>query len=158
LKASDKELAGLAVRLGADCPFFIYNRPVFASGIGEIFEEVELSLKNLYFVLVKPDRHVPTKDAFASVTPRQPEHSLKDIIKQPVSEWKGLMVNDFEKSVFAKHPVIEEIKDTLYKQGALYASMSGSGSSVFGIFKEEVNNLESLYPGCFIWHGQSLWT
>lgn len=156
LNVTDEELAGLAVKLGADCPFFIYNRPVFASGIGEVFEEIELSLKDYHFVLIKPDIHVPTKDAYASISPRYPEHSLKDIIKLPVGEWKALMHNDFEQSVFAKYPAIAEIKNTLYKQGALYALMSGSGSSVFGIFKEEPNNLESLYPGCFIWQGQGL--
>jgi len=156
INISDEELAKLAVQLGADCPFFIYNRSVFATGIGEIFEEVQLSLKAYHFVLIKPDIHVPTKDAYALTTPQYPKQSLKDLIKLPVSEWNGLMINDFEKSVFEKYPVINEIKDTLYKQGALYASMSGSGSSVFGIFKEEQNNLESLYPGCFTWQGQGL--
>lgn len=139
LDATKEELANLAVQLGADCPFFIYNRPVFASGIGEIFEEIELSLKDYYFVLIKPDIFVSTKDAFAQVTPSRPEISLKEIIKQPLESWKELMKNGFEKSVFAKYPAIEKIKKTLYDQGALYASMSGSGSSVFGLFRDEVD-------------------
>ncbi|NDV94874.1 4-(cytidine 5'-diphospho)-2-C-methyl-D-erythritol kinase [Dysgonomonas sp. 521] len=156
LGAPDEELIRLAVRLGADCPFFIHNHPVFASGIGEIFEEIELSLKDYYFALVKPDIHVSTKDAFALVAPQAPKQSLKDIIRLPVSAWKEVMVNDFEASVFAKHPGIALIKDALYEQGALYASMTGSGSSVFGIFKEEPDLSESLYPGCFVWKGQGL--
>lgn len=156
LKASNEELALLAVRLGADCPFFIYNRPMFASGIGELFEEVSLSLNTYHFVLIKPDIHVSTKDAFSHINPHLPELSIKEIIKHPVSDWKGLMVNDFEKSVFTKYPLIGEIKEDLYQRGAMYASMSGSGSSVFGIFKEDLNNVESLYSGSFVWKGQGL--
>lgn len=149
LGASDEELAKLAVQLGADCPFFIYNRPVFASGIGEIFEDIELSLKGYYFVLIKPDIHVSTRDAFANIKPQYPRVSLKEIIKYPVEEWNGLMVNDFEKSVFAKFPEIEKVKEYLYGRGALYASMSGSGSSVFGIFAEKINDVEGAYWGSF---------
>ncbi|EGK01893.1 4-(cytidine 5'-diphospho)-2-C-methyl-D-erythritol kinase [Dysgonomonas gadei ATCC BAA-286] len=153
LKVSDEELAALAVQLGADCPFFIYNRPVFASGIGEVFENINLSLKGYFIVLIKPDIHVPTKDAFAEIKPKQPYISLKEIIKQPVSGWKGLMVNDFEKSVFTKYPLIDGLKEDLYKKGALYASMTGSGSSVFGIFKEEQSDIQNSYQDCFVWQG-----
>lgn len=154
LNASDGELIRLAVQLGADCPFFIYNHPVFATGIGEVFEKIELSLKNYYFVLIKPEIHVPTKDAFALISPKQPKHSLKEIVKLPVAEWRGLMENDFEESVFAKYPAIGDIKNSLYRQGALYASMSGSGSSVYGIFTEQVKNLESVYKDCFCQQGK----
>lgn len=153
LNIPDESLAEMAVQLGADCPFFIYNRPVFASGIGEIFEEIDLSLKGHYFVLIKPNIHVPTKDAFAEIKPQQPQTSLKEIVKQPVSDWKELMVNDFEKSVFAKYPLIEDLKEDLYKKGALYASMSGSGSSVFGIFKEEQIDIQNSYQDCVVWQG-----
>lgn len=156
LQATKEELAALAVQLGADCPFFIYNRPVFATGIGEIFEEVELSLKNYSFALVKPDIHVATKDAFAKVQPQQPEMSLKEIVTKPLEQWKYLMKNDFEDSVFEKYPAIMEIKQSLYDMGAIYASMSGSGSSVFGIFKEEVKDLENTYPDCFVWVGRGV--
>ena len=153
LDATDEDLASLAVRLGADCPFFIYNRPMFASGIGEIFEPVDFSLKGYSFVLIKPDIHVSTKDAFSLIKPIYPSVSLKEIIEKPIQEWKDLMVNDFEKSVFEKYPAIGDLKDKLYKNGALYASMSGSGSSVFGIFDryQEVDNTE--YERCFIWKG-----
>ncbi|WP_283687737.1 4-(cytidine 5'-diphospho)-2-C-methyl-D-erythritol kinase [Dysgonomonas sp. Marseille-Q5470] len=154
LNASDEELIRLAVQLGADCPFFIYNHPVFATGIGEVFEKIELSLKNYYFVLIKPEIHVPTKDAFALISPKQPKQSLKEIVKLPVAEWRGLMENDFEESVFAKYPAIGDIKNSLYRQGALYASMSGSGSSVYAIFTEQVENLESVYKDCFCQQGK----
>lgn len=153
---TDNELISLAVKLGADCPFFIYNRPLFATGIGEILEDIDISLKDYYFVLIKPQIHIPTKDAFARIKPSLPELSLKEIVKLPVSEWKELMVNDFEKSIFPQYPLIEEIKNSLYAMGAEYASMSGSGSSVFGIFKEEFENAENLYPDCFVWLGKGL--
>lgn len=153
LEATDEELASLAVQLGADCPFFIYNHPVFAWGIGEIFEPVDFSLKGYSFVLIKPDIHVSTKDAFSLIKPHEPEISLKEVIKKPVKDWKNIMVNDFEKSVFEKYPAIKEIKDYLYNKGALYASMTGSGSSVFGIFDKEADSLETGYNHCFFWQG-----
>ncbi len=156
LKISDKELVQLAVQLGADCPFFIYNRPMFASGIGEILEDVSLSLQDYHFALVKPNVHVSTKDAFSLIQPRSPKMSLKEIIQLPVSEWKELMINDFEQSVFAKYPEIEKIKNDLYDKGALYASMSGSGSSVFGIFKEKTDISQDAYPGSFVWIEQDI--
>lgn len=154
LGATLEELAFLAVQLGADCPFFIYNKPVFASGIGEVFEDLELSLSDFYFVLVKPDVHVSTKDAFAEIKLIQPSVSLKEIVKRPIGEWRDLMVNDFEKSVFSKYPVIAAIKNELYKQGALYASMSGSGSSVFGIFDKEISGLEKVFADHYLWIGK----
>lgn len=151
LGASDNELATIAVQLGADCPFFIYNRPVFATGIGEIFEDIDLSLDNYTFVLIKPDIHVSTKDAFSLIKPTKPQLPLTEIIKQPIEEWRNLMVNDFEKSVFHKFPEIGVVKDRLYHLGALYASMTGSGSSVFGIFKgiSDEESLRALAP--YVW-------
>lgn len=154
LGAANEELAALAVQLGADCPFFIYNEPVFASGIGEVFEKVDLSLSGYNFVLVKPDIHVSTKDAFAQIKPIQPSMSLKEIVKKPVGEWAEFMVNDFESSVFDKYPAIADIKDELYRQGALYASMSGSGSSVFGIFDKDISLIETVFSQHFVWLGK----
>ncbi len=156
LGATDERLASLALQLGADCPYFIYNKPMFASGIGEIFEEVNLSLKEYWFVLIKPDIHVSTKDAFAQIKPQMPRTSLKEIIKMPISSWKDLMVNDFEKSVFSRYPEIGRIKQSLYDNGAIYASMSGSGSSVFGIFKNETPIDEKHYTDCIVWIGKGL--
>lgn len=150
LGASKEELAQMALKLGADCPFFIYNKPMFAGGIGEILENVELSLDNCYLVLVKPEVHVSTKDAFANVVPKAPLTSLKDVIKLPLNEWKNVMVNDFEKSIFPRYPVIQNIKEKLYALGAIYASMSGSGSSVYAIFNKKTD-LKHHFSDCFVW-------
>lgn len=137
LQLSDDELEEYAARLGADCAFFISNRPTYAEGIGNIFSPVSLSLKGYQIWLVKPDVFVSTRDAFSQIKPHRPEMSLKEIVKLPVEEWKGCMVNDFEESVFPQFPAIGEIKEEMYRQGAVYASMSGSGSSVYGLFKAD---------------------
>lgn len=150
LDATNGQLEAMAAQIGADCSFFISNSPSFASGIGEVLEPVELSLDGYYLMLIKPDINVATKDAFALVNPSQPEISLKEIIKQPISEWKNLMVNDFEKSIFTKHPAIEQIKLKLYALGAVYASMSGSGSSVYAIFNKKTD-LKHHFADCFVW-------
>ena len=138
-----------AARLGADCAFFIQNKPVFATGIGNVFEPIKLSLKGYYMILVKPDIFVSTKEAFSHIRPRHPKQSLKEIITQPIEQWKESMMNDFEESVFPQYPEIAAIKDKLYDMGAIYASMSGSGSSVFGIFKEQVEHIDEVFSGCF---------
>lgn len=134
LQLSHDTLEMYAARLGADCAFFVRNQPTYAEGIGNIFSPITLSLKGYQIVLVKPDVFVSTRDAFSQIKPRRPKKSLKEIIAQPIETWKDEMVNDFEESVFPQFPAIEEIKKELYRQGAIYASMSGSGSSVFGIF------------------------
>lgn len=153
LNIQDDELEKIAATIGADCPFFIRNTPVFATGTGNIFESVELSLKGYHLCLIKPDVAVSTPEAYSQVTPAAPVLSLKEIVCRPVSEWKELMINDFERSVFTKHPVIGQIKETLYKAGAVYASMSGSGSSVFGLF-EAPTQLKDQFTDCFVWEGQ----
>ena len=149
LGMSTEQMEGYASQLGADCAFFIQDKPVFATGIGNIFEPIELSLKGYYLVLVKPDIFVSTKDAYANVHPCRPEQSLKELIQLPIEAWREEIKNDFEESVFAKFPAIKEIKDKLYDLGAVYASMSGSGSSVFGIFKEQIEDVDKLFEGCF---------
>lgn len=151
LRLNDEQLEEYAVRLGADCAFFIKNRPAYATGIGNILTPVDCNLSGYYLVVIKPDIHVSTKEAYAFVNPKYSEKPLSDIIKLPVEEWKPLMKNDFEKSVFAKFPSIKNIKDSLYGLGALYASMSGSGSAFFGIFKEEccIEKLKREYPDMF---------
>lgn len=143
------QLEEYAARLGADCAFFIQNKPVFAKGIGNIFEPVELSLKGYYMVLVKPDVFVSTKEAYAMVKPQKPARSLKEIILEPIETWKDSMTNDFEASVFSQHPEIAAIKDKLYDMGAVYASMSGSGASVFGLFKNQTEHVDEVFSGCF---------
>lgn len=137
LGLTDEALEDYAAKLGADCAFFIKNRPTYAEGIGNIFSPVTLSLEGYQIWLVKPDVFVSTKDAFAKIKPHRPTLSLKQVIELPIEEWKGHMVNDFEESVFPQFPAIEAIKEEMYRQGAIYASMSGSGSSVYGLFKAD---------------------
>lgn len=137
LALTDDALEEYAARLGADCAFFIKNRPVYAEGIGNLFSPITLSLKGYRLWLVKPDIFVSTRDAFARIKPRRPQASLREIVKLPVEGWKACMVNDFEESVFPQFPAIGEIKEEMYRQGAVYASMSGSGSSVYGLFKAD---------------------
>lgn len=153
LKLSDLELERHASKLGADCPFFIKNKPVFASGIGDSFQDINISLKGKYITLVKPDIHVSTADAYAGVQPEKPQHSLFDILqKEPIDNWKKMVKNDFEKTVFIKYPQIEKIKMDLYSLGATYVSMSGSGSTVF-CFSDKKINCKSMFQDCFIWDG-----
>ena len=149
LELSTERMEEYAVKLGADCSFFIRNKPVFATGIGNLFEPVELSLKGYHIILIKPDIFVSTRDAFAEIKPVRPAVSLKEIVKQPMETWKNSMKNDFEDSVFKKFPEIAAIKDELYDLGAVYAAMSGSGSSVYGIFKAPIENVEDKFCGCF---------
>lgn len=149
LKITPSKLEKLAAKLGADCPVFIRNKPVYATGIGNVFSKVSVDLAGKFLVLVKPDIFVSTPEAYSLVVPRPAENSLLDAIQQPLSEWKSLIKNDFEISVFARYPEIERIKKQLYEMGAIYASMSGSGSSVYGIFDEEPLN-ENQFEGCFV--------
>lgn len=135
LELTNGRLKKYAVQLGADCPFFIENRPVFATGIGDITEPVDINLSGYYFVLIIPDIKVSTPEAYRYVKPKTPEYDLREIIKLPVEEWKGKIINDFEHSVFKQYPGIKKVKDYLYESGAVYASMSGSGSSVYGFFR-----------------------
>ena len=134
LQLSDNQLEDYAATLGADCAFFIKNTPTYAEGIGNIFSPIELSLKGYRIMIVKPDVFVSTREAFANIRPHRPEYPVREVIRRPVAEWKDTLINDFEASVFPQYPVIGEIKEELYHQGAIYASMSGSGSSVFGLF------------------------
>lgn len=144
-----EQMETYASQLGADCAFFVRNQPVFATGIGNRFESIDLSLKGYHLVLVKPDISVSTREAYSEIKPQHPAISLKEIIGQPVESWKDSMTNDFEKNVFRNHPEIAAIKDKLYDLGAVYASMSGSGSSVYGIFKEPIENVEEKFCGYF---------
>jgi 4-diphosphocytidyl-2-C-methyl-D-erythritol kinase len=150
LQMTTVEMETYASTLGADCAFFVRNEPVFAEGIGNIFSPIHLSLKGYTLVVVKPDIFVSTKEAFALVIPRKPKISIQELIQAPVSEWKETLKNDFEESVFRQFPAIEEIKQQLYEAGAVYASMSGSGSSVYGLFKETPEEtLKEQFAGSF---------
>lgn len=124
--------------LGADCAFFVQNKPVFAYGKGDEFSDVSLDLSGYYLVLVMPPVHVSTGEAYRGVKPSQVNNSLKELISLPVGEWRTEIKNDFEESIFKNHSSIRGVKAALYEAGALYASMSGSGASVYGIFKNKV--------------------
>lgn len=143
LQVTNAQLEVYAKLLGADCPFFIENKPVYATGIGTDFESVNLDLNAYYIVVINPGIHVSTVEAYRGVEARKSEFDLRTIVKLPVQEWKFYLKNDFEDSIFEQYPRIMELKDALYLSGALYASMSGSGSSVFGIFDRQVR-LEHL--------------
>lgn len=139
LGLSSEKLAQYALQLGSDCPFFIYNRPCFATGRGEIIEPVSLNLSGYKFLIVNPGIHIPTSLAFSHLTPATSAVAINEIIKQPINTWKDYLKNDFETAIFKQHREIKEIKDHLYKSGAIFASMSGSGSTVYGIFKKSEN-------------------
>lgn len=141
--ASKKELLRYAATLGADCPFFIYNQPMMATGIGDILSPINVNLNGLHLLLVKPDVSVPTKVAYSRVTPVASTSDLTIDVVAPVNQWSGVVKNDFEPSVFAHYPELATIKATIENGGAVYASMSGSGSSIFGIF-DDVNMAEKL--------------
>ena len=149
LRLTIQQMEDYCSQLGADCPFFIQNKPVFATGIGNVFHPLELNLKYKQLVLVKPDIFVSTKDAYAKVKVQHPKKQLPELLAQPIEKWKDTVVNDFEASVFSKYPEIAAIKDKLYDLGAVYASMSGSGSSVFGIFEDPVENIDEKFSGMF---------
>jgi len=134
---SVEQMQDLARQLGSDCAFFIENRPVLATGRGDRFQPVELDLSHYRIEISIPEVHVSTAEAYALVTPRKPEKELREIIQLPVEEWKDRLVNDFEKPVMRKYPVIRETKEEIYNRGALYAAMSGSGAAVYGIFSKQ---------------------
>lgn len=138
LGLSDEQMEEYVRQLGADCAFFIKNKPTYAFAKGDEFEELAIDLSTYYLVLVKPPVHVSTAQAYSKVKVKQPSTSLKDLIHLPLQDWQAHILNDFEPSVFENYPQIDEIKTKLYQSGAKFALMSGSGSSVFAIFEKEV--------------------
>lgn len=148
LNLSDEKLISYASKLGADCAIFILNRPAYAEGIGEKLYPMDIDLSGWYMAVVRPDIPVPTKEAFARIKPHFPQKCCRDIVMQPVETWKEELVNDFEESVFALHPELAAIKERLYQLGATYAAMSGSGSALFGLFRQPID-LRSSFEGMF---------
>ncbi len=138
LGLAKEQLIQYALQLGSDCPFFINNTPCFATGRGEVMKPIELDLSGYQFAVVNPGIHVNTGWAFSQVSPSANRPSLRDMIRRPVEEWKDRLVNDFEAPVGRQHPEIPAIKKMLYEQGASYAAMTGSGSTVYGIFPRTV--------------------
>lgn len=137
LALDEKTLAGYAARLGSDCAFFIYNRPMIGEGRGEILTEYPLDLEGLDLQVLTPEGvSVSTKDAYSGIKPHLPEVPLREALSRPVEEWNGILVNDFEETVFAKYPELAAIKRSLYDSGAVYASMSGSGSALFALYRD----------------------
>lgn len=144
INIGNAEMEKYAARLGADCPFFITAEPSYAEGIGEILSPVNITDNNLEgysLVVVKPQIAVSTKEAFSNITPRKPLMCCREIVAQPIETWKDALCNDFEDSVFGIYPLLNDIKNRIYTLGAAYAQMSGSGSSLFGIFKSDVDEL-----------------
>ena len=143
-----------ASSLGSDCAFFIDNVPSIASEKGDVLEKIDLDLKGKFIALVYPDLHIETKTAYAGITPKKPDYDIRDVFtNKPISEWKNFLNNDFEDGVFSKFPIVESVKNKLYEKGAIYAAMSGSGSTVFGIFNEEIEM--DFFPANFsIWSGK----
>ena len=136
LDLPDEELAALAARLGSDCAFFIYNRPMLGTGRGEVLEPLDVDLSGYRLEVTVPEGiAVSTADAYRGIVPRQPACPLREVLAQPVETWKDLLVNDFETTVFARHPRLAEIKQSLYEGGAVYASMSGSGSALYAFYR-----------------------
>jgi 4-diphosphocytidyl-2-C-methyl-D-erythritol kinase len=147
------ELHHYARRLGADCSFFIANRPSLASGKGDQLETLNFTLRGFYVLIVFPGIPVSTRDAYAAAVPSVPARALEEIVLHaPPESWKDILVNDFEKTVFMRHPQIEALKHSLYDHGAVYASMSGSGSAVYGIFREAAGT-DWLPRGMVSWSG-----
>lgn len=151
LAMTDEDIEFRLSHLGADCAFFNKAVPAFATGIGDQLMPIGLTLAGWNLVLVKPDIHVSTREAFSMITPRRPERSLLEAISHPVEEWRGTVVNDFEKSVFMHHPEIAAIKMTLYDMGATYVSMTGSGSSVFGLFRTRQPEAADVFKDAFVY-------
>jgi 4-diphosphocytidyl-2-C-methyl-D-erythritol kinase len=149
LGLTDQQMIDYAARLGADCAFFILNRPCYAEGIGEKLQPIDLDLKGWYLSLVRPDIPVSTREAFALIKPHYPEVNCREVVKQPVESWRDTLVNDFEGSVFAVHPELGSVKDRLYDLGATYAAMSGSGSTLFALSRQPLNLDEFNSEGTF---------
>lgn len=153
INIGNAEMEKYAARLGADCPFFITAEPSYAEGIGEILSPVNITDNNLEgysLVVVKPQIAVSTKEAFSSITPRKPLMCCREIVAQPIETWKDALCNDFEESVFGIYPQLNDIKNRIYTLGAAYAQMSGSGSSLFGIFKSDVDeqSIKNEFADC----------
>jgi 4-diphosphocytidyl-2-C-methyl-D-erythritol kinase len=134
LQLSEVTLINYALQLGSDCPFFLVNKPSFATGRGEILEPVELDLSAYKIIIINPGIHVSTREAFSKLTPYHWAKSIKEIIRQSVFTWRDELINDFERRIFQLYPAIETIKKEMYAKGAIYASMTGTGSTVYGIF------------------------
>ncbi len=146
----DLELKEMAVTLGSDCPFFIENISAIGTGRGEVLQAIDLSLSQYKLLLVNPGILISSKEAYSGVSPKKQKQSLKELLNKPVDTWKDFIHNDFEDTVFLKYPQIQKLKGSMYKAGAVYASMTGSGSTIFGLFREiDREEARSVFSDCF---------
>jgi len=155
LRLTNKQLYNYAIKLGSDCAFFVENKPILASGRGDVLKEIDFSLKGYNILLMKPSINVDTAWAYKQITPRNSSIDILNLLKSPLEKWKNTILNDFEKAVFEYYPVIANLKEKLYSKGAIYASMSGSGSAIYGIFKEVPHNIE--FEESFVWQGNGFY-
>ena len=139
------QLKKYALDLGSDCPFFIVNSPCIASGRGEVLKKVDVNLEGYKLVLITPDIRVSTAEAFKLISPKLVEESVAEVVQTPVTTWRGTLINDFEKPIFKKYPPLAQIRDNLYKLGSEYAAMSGSGSTIYGLFKNWTPFTENIF-------------
>lgn len=154
LNITEGQLTKLASKLGSDCAYFMYERPMLGTGKGDVLNPITFTLKDKFVVIVIPPVHVSTAEAYQGIIPSHPKTSIQTILENdPIENWKDRLVNDFEENIFKKYPAIAEVKSKLYAQGAQYASMSGSGSSVFGIFNSTID-LKEQFPGMTYWSGR----
>ena len=145
----------MAAQLGSDCPFFFHSEPMMMEGRGEILSPVTIHLDQLQLVLIYPGIQISTAEAYSGVEPFSREIHLRELIRQPMDQWRNLVINDFEFSIFKKHPELDQLKQFLYQAGAKYASLSGSGSSLYGLFSESPD-LPAYLERYVIWKGPAI--
>jgi 4-diphosphocytidyl-2-C-methyl-D-erythritol kinase len=156
LNVSLEKMEHYAQQLGSDCAFFIRNQTAYVEGTGTVLSSFSLVLQNYYIALINPNIHINTGKAYSRITPKTPPVSLDTLLeKMPIADWKTCIHNDFEDVVFEEFPAVQTIKETLYEMGAMYASMSGSGSTVYGVFKNKTN-LQHVFADYFVWEGKCL--
>lgn len=152
LHLTTEQMENYARKLGSDCAFFIQNSPKYCVGKGDEFSEISLDLSGKYIALVNPNIHISTAEAYAGVKPNKTKVDLRNVLQSPINQWVNTVKNDFENPLLPKYPVISTIKEQLYDFGAAYASMTGSGSTVFGIFEEEID-LKEAFAEYSVWQG-----
>ena len=146
LNLTENQLLKYALQLGSDCPFFIKNKPCFATSRGENLEEIQIDLSNYQLAIINPKIHIATAWAFNKIKPQSPAISIKKLITLPIESWKNNITNDFEIPVFNEFPVLSDVKEIMYKQQAIYAALTGTGSTVFGIFKKNIKAVDFSFP------------
>ena len=153
LNLSVQEMQHIIRPFGSDCAFFIENKTVFAFEKGDQFEEVSIDLRGKFLIMIYPDLHISTREAYDGIIPKQPGIRIKGCVKSEFSLWKDMLGNDFETGIFLKYPLLAQLKERLYKMGAVYASMSGSGSTLYGIFEKEMELPNSFPENYRTWMG-----